>query len=94
MQDFSASAWVCHTLSASAHFPRASPIRRHICSGVSGISRSATPRPASASRAALTTAAGAPIEPASPQPLAPSGLCVQVWVLLGQGAQTLALNLS
>ena len=61
-------------------YPRASLIRRHICSDVIGISRSVTPRPASASSAALTTAAGAPIEPASPQPLAPSGLWVQGWL--------------
>ena len=44
------------------------------------MSRSVTPRGASASSTALTTAAGAPIEPASPQPLAPSGLWVQGWL--------------
>src|SRR5262245_65414508 len=49
-------------------------------SGVSGISRSVTPRGARASSAALTSAAGEPIEPASPQPLAPSGLWVQGWL--------------
>src|ERR1700747_1139483 len=44
------------------------------------MSRAGTPRGASASSTALTTAAGAPIEPASPQPLAPSGLWVQGWL--------------
>src|SRR5262249_32449901 len=57
-----------------------SRIRRHTCSDVSGISRSVTPSEASASSAAPTSAAGAPIEPASPQPLAPSGLWVQGWL--------------
>src|SRR5262245_14922615 len=44
------------------------------------MSRSVTPRGASASSTALTTAAGEPMEPASPQPLAPSGLWVQGWL--------------
>ena len=51
----------------------ASPIRRHTCSDVSGMWRSVTPT--SASRAALTTAAGAPIEPASP-------VIVELWVVV------------
>jgi hypothetical protein len=57
-----------------SYFNVASRIRRPACSGVGGIARSVTPREASA---ALTTAAGAPIEPASSQPLAPGGLWVQ-----------------
>ena len=44
--------------------------------GVAGMSRSLTPRGASASSTALITAGGEPIAPASPQPLTPSGLCV------------------
>ena len=43
-------------------------------SGRSGIARSRMPSGASASTTALTIAAGAPTEPASPAPLAPSGL--------------------
>src|SRR5262249_10107133 len=50
---------------------------RQIFSGVAGISRWRTPWPFSASTMALEIAAGAPIAPASPQPLTPSGLCVQ-----------------
>src|SRR4029453_4131177 len=55
-------------------------ILRHTCSAVSGISKSVTPNGASASSAAPTTAAGAPMAPASPQPLAPRGLWVQGWL--------------
>ena len=55
---------------------------RHTRSGVAGMSRSPTPSGASASTTAFMIAAGAPIAPASPQPLTPSGLCVHsvVWV--------------
>src|SRR5450755_38684 len=48
----------------------------HTRCGVAGMSRYFTPDPASASCTAFMSAAGAPIAPASPQPLAPSGLCV------------------
>ena len=49
--------------------------RRHVDDG-------ARPAAYSASRIAFITAAGAPIAPASPQPLTPSGLCVHgvTWV--------------
>jgi hypothetical protein len=40
------------------------------------MSRCVTPTGASASITAVIIAAGAPIAPASPQPYAPSGLCV------------------
>src|SRR6185369_15613494 len=45
--------------------------------GVAGISRASTP---SASCRALIAAAGAAIVPASPQPLAPSGLWAHGWL--------------
>src|SRR5438128_9403676 len=45
-----------------------------IFSGVSGMSMVLIPSGARASRTALTMAGGAPIQPASPTPLAPSGL--------------------
>src|SRR5262245_34847499 len=61
-------------------FQAACRILRHTCSDVSGMSRSTMPRGVSASSAALITAAGAPMAPASPQPLAPSGLWVQGWL--------------
>src|SRR5215813_10715866 len=54
-----------------------SAIARHTRPGVAGIARSVTPSGASALITAFMIAAGAPIVPASPQPLAPSGLCVQ-----------------
>src|SRR2546425_2291824 len=60
--------------------PRARIIACHTRCGVAGISRSVTPSGASASSSAPTTAAGAAIAPASPQPLAPSGLWVQGWL--------------
>jgi hypothetical protein len=50
-------------------------IARHTWPLVAGMARSRTPSGASASTTAFMTAAGAPIVPASPQPLAPSGLC-------------------
>ena len=50
-------------------------IARHTWPLVAGMARSRTPSGASASTSAFMTAAGAPIVPASPQPLAPSGLC-------------------
>src|SRR6266566_118647 len=59
---------------------RAARIASHTRCGVSGMSRSSTPSGASASRTALTKAAGAPIVPDSPQPFAPSGLWVQGWL--------------
>src|SRR5262249_5286054 len=59
---------------------RAARIASHTRAGVSGMSRSCTPSGASASRTALTKAAGAPIVPDSPQPFAPSGLWVQGWL--------------
>src|SRR5580658_1325179 len=52
-------------------------IARHTRSDVAGISRSLMPSGASAFTTAFITAAGAPMAPASPQPLTPSGLCVQ-----------------
>ena len=52
-------------------------IVRHSRSGVAGISICRTPNGFSASTIALAIAAGAPIAPASPQPLTPNGLCVQ-----------------
>src|SRR5277367_5316306 len=51
-------------------------ITRHSFSGVAGMSKCRTPSGFSASTRALVIAAGAPIAPASPQPLTPSGLCV------------------
>src|SRR2546430_12071769 len=60
--------------------PRARIIACHTRCGVAGISRSVTPSGASASSSAPTTAAGAAIAPASPQPFAPSGLWVQGWL--------------
>src|SRR5437660_5014661 len=46
----------------------------HIISGLSGISIVLIPRAARASSTALTIAGGAPIQPDSPTPFAPSGL--------------------
>src|SRR5262249_20565087 len=64
-----------------AHFSRAGRfyplIARQMRSGVAGPAKSETPKGASASRIALVTAGKAPIAPASPQPLTPSGLVVQ-----------------
>ena len=48
---------------------------RYTRPGVAGIARSVTPSGASALTTAFIIAAGAPIVPASPQPLASSGLC-------------------
>src|SRR5207247_894467 len=56
----------------------------HSRAGVSGMSRCVTPRCASASTAALTTAGGMPMQPASPTPLAPSGL-------RGEGVQVFSI---
>src|SRR5262249_22269454 len=44
------------------------------CSACSGMSRCVTPSGARASRTALTMAGGAPMAPASPMPLMPSGV--------------------
>src|SRR5262249_18141960 len=52
---------------------------------VSGMSRCVTPRCPSASTAALTTAGGMPMQPASPTPLAPSGL-------RGEGVQVFSIS--
>src|SRR5262245_43748592 len=49
------------------------PITRHNFSGVSGMSRCFTPKGESASTTEFTTAGDAPIVPASPTPLTPSG---------------------
>ena len=49
----------------------------HTVCAVAGKGMSLMPIDHSASVIALITAAGAPIAPASPQPLTPSGLCVQ-----------------
>src|SRR5262249_5338407 len=45
--------------------------------GVAGMSRFVTPSGDSASRRAFITAGGAPMAPASPEPLMPSGLVLQ-----------------
>ena len=71
-------------LGAGAHgVTLAAPSRaRQTRCGVSGMSRCVTPRAASASIAAFTTAGDEPIDPDSPIPLAPSGLVgdrVTVW---------------
>src|SRR5215472_10509614 len=52
-------------------------IALHTRCGVAGMSMLFTPTAESASCTAFMSAAGAPIAPASPQPFAPSGLCVQ-----------------
>jgi len=54
----------------------------HTRSEVAGMSISTMPSGANASTTAFMIAAGAPMVPASPQPLAPSGLCVQSVVLV------------
>src|SRR5262249_28820453 len=69
-----------HLLRAIRRLHHLPIMARHTRYGVAGISRSVTPSGVSASRSALTTAAGAPIAPDSPQPLAPSGLWVQGWL--------------
>ena len=54
----------------------------HTLSGLAGIGTSVTPRPDRASTMALITAGAAPIVPASPMPLTPSGFVgdgVTVW---------------
>ena len=53
------------------HACACSEIVCHTCSGVAGMARSFTPSGASALINAFIIAAGAPIVPASPQPLAP-----------------------
>src|SRR5262249_28603356 len=58
-----------------------------IRAGVSGISRCVMPYGDSASTAAFTTAGGAPMEPAPPPPLAPSGL-------RGDGVQVFSIKTS
>ena len=55
---------------------------RHTRSGVAGMSISMIPSGANASTTAFMIAGGAPMVPASPQPLAPSGLCAQSVVLV------------
>jgi hypothetical protein len=54
---------------------------RHTRSEVAGMSISTMPSGANASTTAFMIAAGAPMAPASPQPLTPSGLCAQSVVL-------------
>ena len=67
-------------LAGSRQPPRAAPaasasrIARHTRSGVTGMSRWRTPSGASASLTAFSSAGSAPTVPASPTPLAPSGL--------------------
>src|SRR5262249_53405573 len=58
----------------TGYWLRAARIARHTRSGVIGMAMSRTPSGPSASSTAPTSAAGAAIEPASPQPFAPSGL--------------------
>src|SRR5215831_8884797 len=58
-----------------------------IRAGVSGMSRWVTPYGDSASTAAFTTAGGAPMQPASPTPLAPRGL-------RGEGVQVFSISTS
>src|SRR2546423_7896276 len=53
--------------------PGAACIASHNFGAVYGISRWSMPRGASASITALATAGGAPLQPASPTPLTPSG---------------------
>ena len=65
----------CHLYSAASG-ERCCWMRRHSLSGVAGMSRWRIPSGFSASTRALVIAAGAPIAPASPQPLTPSGLWV------------------
>src|SRR4051794_15974875 len=61
---------LCHLLLPHARACTASRIRRLIRRGVAGNSLITTPNGTSASLIALTTAAGAPIAPPSPNPFA------------------------
>src|SRR4029077_4511958 len=66
-----------HLLTVGAHaafLPAAARMAVQRRSGVSGMSRCAIPSSARASTTAWTRAGGAPIAPASPAPLTPSGL--------------------
>src|SRR6266481_1691486 len=65
---------------------RASRIACQMCSLVAGMSRPLTPSGASASTTALTIAGSAPTVPASPAPLAPSGLR-----LVGTGFEVISM---
>src|SRR5215467_6603802 len=65
---------------------RASRIACQMCSLVAGMWRSFTPSGASASTTALTIAGSAPTVPASPAPLAPSGLR-----LVGTGFEVISM---
>ena len=65
----------------------------HTLSGLAGIGTSVTPRPDRASTMALITAGAAPIVPASPMPLTPSGLVgdgVTVWPSVSDGTSLAA----
>jgi hypothetical protein len=64
---------------------RAAETARQTRSGEAGMSRCRTPRWASASITAFCTAGIAPIVPASPMPLAPSGF-------IGVGVSVLAVS--
>src|SRR5258706_14853251 len=66
---------VQHPAAAARHFFAALIVFQTV-NGETGIGTSLTPIDHSASVTAFITAAGAPIAPASPQPLTPSGLCV------------------
>ena len=75
--DFGALVVECvHDSSPLRSVLRADWIACHTRCGVAGMSMSLTPTAASASCTAFISAGGAPIAPASPQPLTPSGLCV------------------
>src|SRR5260221_3167185 len=63
---------------------RAACTSAQILSGLSGISMVLIPSGARASSTALTIAGGAPIQPDSPTPLAPSGL-------VGEGVSTMSV---
>src|SRR6185295_12047276 len=65
---------------AQGHQPLASCMARHTFCAVAGIATSLTPSGASASMMAFITTGMAPTVPASPAPLAPSGL---YWVGTG-----------
>src|ERR1700733_1713217 len=66
----------CAAYSAAIFAARASAIACQILFGVAGISMWPMPSGRSASSIALITAGGAPVAPASPAPLIPSGLVV------------------
>ena len=75
-RDFGLAVVRMRTCDVSLGVGRACWIAFHTRCGDAGMSRCLTPTGASASCTAFIIAAGAPMAPASPQPLAPSGLCV------------------